>query len=62
MIFHWASQVVLGVKNLLASAGYIRDVSLIPGLGVSPGGGHESHPSILAGNFPWAEKPGRLQS
>ena len=35
-----ASQVVLVVKNLPANAGDIRDMSLIPGLGRSPGGGH----------------------
>ena len=35
-----ASQVVLVVKNLPASAGDIRDVGSIPGLGRSPGGGH----------------------
>ena len=34
------SQVVLVVKNLLASAGHIRDVGSIPGLGRSHGGGH----------------------
>ena len=28
------------VKNLLASAGDVRDVGLIPGLGRFPGGGH----------------------
>ena len=28
------------VKNLPASAGYIRDVGSIPGWGRSPGGGH----------------------
>ena len=28
------------VKNLPASAGYMRDVGLIPGSGRSPGGGH----------------------
>ena len=36
----WASQVVLGVQNAPAKAGDIRDMSLIPGLGRSPGGGH----------------------
>ena len=36
----WASQVALVVKNLPASAGHIRDVRSIPGLGGSPGGGH----------------------
>ena len=35
-----ASQVVLVVKNLLASAGDRRDVGLIPGLGRFPGEGH----------------------
>ena len=35
-----ASQVVLVVKNLLASAGDIRDAGLIPGSGRSLGGGH----------------------
>ena len=33
-------QVVLVVKNLPANVGDIRDVSLIPGSGRSPGGGH----------------------
>ena len=32
--------VALVVKNLPANAGDIRDASLIPGLGRSPGGGH----------------------
>ena len=35
-----ASQVVLVVKNPLASAADVRDMGLIPGLGRSPGGGH----------------------
>ena len=34
----WASQVALVVKNPLANAGDIREVSSIPGLGRSPGG------------------------
>ena len=34
------SQVALVVKNLPANAGDIRDASLIPGLGRSPGGGY----------------------
>ena len=37
---YWASQVVLVVKNLLASTGDVRDMDSIPGLGRSPGGGH----------------------
>ena len=36
----WASQVALVVKNPPANAGDIRDVSLIPGSGRFPGGGH----------------------
>ena len=40
MYIRRASQVVLVVKNLPASAGDIRDVDLIPGSGRSPGGGH----------------------
>ena len=35
-----ASQVAPVVKNPPANAGDIRDVGLIPGLGISPGGGH----------------------
>ena len=35
-----ASQVALVVKNLPASAGDVRDMGLIPGLGRSPEGGH----------------------
>ena len=35
-----ASQVALAVKNLLGSAGDLRDVGLIPGWGRSPGGGN----------------------
>ena len=38
----WAPQVVLVVKNLPASAGDIKDMGLIPGLGRSPGGGHNN--------------------
>ena len=41
-ILKWASQVQLVVKNLLASAGDIRDVGSVPGLGRCPGGGHNN--------------------
>ena len=37
-----ASQVVLAVKNLPVNAGDQRDVGSIPGLGRSPGGGHDN--------------------
>ena len=36
------SQVALVVKNPPGSAGDIRDTDLIPGLGRSPGGGHDN--------------------
>ena len=39
-VYSRASQVVLVVKNLLASAGDERDVGSVPELGRSPGGGH----------------------
>ena len=35
---------VLVVKNLPANVGEIRDVGWIPGLGRSPGGGHDNPP------------------
>ena len=36
----YESQMALGVKNLPANAGNIRDTASIPGLERSPGGGH----------------------
>ena len=46
-------------KNLLASAG---DVSSIPGLGRSLGGGNGTiHSSIFAWRIPWTQEPVRLQ-
>ena len=38
----WVSQVALRVKTPPAHAGDTKDVSLIPGLGRSPGGGHNN--------------------
>ena len=38
----WASRVALVIKNPPANAGDIRDTSLIPRLGSSPGGGHSN--------------------
>ena len=38
------SQVALVVRNLPASAGDIRDLGSIPGLGSSPGGGQGNPP------------------
>ena len=60
----WASQVVLVVKNLPTNAGDIKALSLIPGLGRDPGGGHGNplqysglenphRQRSLAGYSPW---------
>ena len=48
------------VKNPLVNAGDIRDVSSIPGLGKSSGGGHGKKSSILAWRIQWTEEPGGL--
>ena len=77
MYLLWASQVVLVVKNLPASAGDVRDVGSTPGSGRSPEEGMATHSNILAWRIPmdrggcqgiflleipWAVKPGGLQS
>ena len=43
IILYWASQLALVVKNPDVNSRGIRDMGLIPGLGRSPGGGHD-HP------------------
>ena len=48
------------VKNSSANARKPGDVSLITGLGRSPGGGHATHSSILAWRTQWTEEPGRV--
>ena len=57
-----ASQVALVVKNLLASAGVLRDVGSIPESGRSLGEGNATHSSILARRIAWTGEPDRLQS
>ena len=52
----WASQVVLVVKNLLVSAGDLRDMGSVPGSGRSPGGGMATGSSIPAWEIPWTEE------
>ena len=47
------------VKSLPANAG---DPGSITGPGISPGGGHGNHSSILAWGIPRTEEPGGLQS
>jgi len=39
-----------------------KEVSLVLGLGRSPGGENGTHSSILAWRIPWTEEPGGLQS
>ena len=66
-IIHRASQVALVLKNPPDNPGHLRDESFIPGLGRSPGGGHDNplHYSCLenphgqrrlAGYSPWGHK------
>ena len=58
---HGASQVILGVKNLPANAGDVRDVGLIPGWEDPLEEEMATHSSILAWRIPWTGEPGRLQ-
>ena len=48
------------VKHPPASAGDLRDMGSIPGLGRSSGEGMATHSSILAWIIPWTEEPSRL--
>ena len=52
----------LMVKNPPVNAEEIRDMSLIPGLERSSGGGHSHNSSILSWRIPWTEGAGGLQS
>ena len=40
LYIYWASQLALVAKNLSANSGNIRDMGLICGLGICPGGRH----------------------
>ena len=57
-----ASQVVLVVKNPPVNAGDIRDTSLIPVSGRSPGGGHSNALQYSCLRIPWTEESGGTQS
>ena len=57
-----ASQVVLVVKKLLASAGDVRHSGSIPGQKDPLQEDEQTHSSVLAWSIPWTEEPGRLQS
>ena len=54
-----AFQVALVLKNPPANAGDIRDLGLIPGSGISPGGGHGNPLQYSCLGIPWTEEPGR---
>ena len=47
---------------LPANARDTGEVRLVPGLRRSLGGVNANHSSILAGQIPWTEEPGGLQS
>ena len=51
----------LVVKNLPASAGDIRHMGSIPGLGRSSGGGHSNPLQYSCLENSWTEEPGGLQ-
>ena len=57
------AKVELVVKKSPANnAGDIRDASLMPGWGRSPGGGNGNDSTTLVWSIPWTEEPGGLQS
>ena len=62
LLANWGSHMALVVKNPPANAGDVRDASLIPRSGRSPGGGQGNPLHILAWRIPWTEEPGGLQS
>ena len=54
---------VVVVKNLPANSGDLRDACLIPGSGISPGGGHDNPLQHSCLENPMnREEPGGLQS
>ena len=62
LLYIWASQVVLVVKNPPASAGNTRDVGLMPGSEIPLEKEMVNHSSVLARKIPWTEQSGGLQS
>ena len=57
-----ASHMTRWVNNLSANAGDSRNMSLIPGLRRSSGGGNRNPVQYLAWVIQWTEEPGGLQS
>ena len=62
MVYHWASQMALVLKNPPANAEGIRDMGSIHGLGRSSGGGDGNPLQYSCLENPWTEEPGGLQS
>ena len=52
----------LSDKESTYSAGVAGDAGSIPGLGRSPGGGHDNPLQYSYWRIPWIEEPGGLQS
>ena len=52
------SKVVLGVKNMTANAGDMREAGSVPGLEDPLEEGVSTHSSILAWRIPWTEELG----
>ena len=52
----------MGLRNVPANAGDIRDTGSIPGLGRSPGERNGNPLVFLPRESPWTEEPGGLQS
>ena len=55
----WGFPACLDGKESACNA---EDPGSIPGSGISPGEGKETHSSILAWRIPWTEDPDGLQS
>ena len=49
-------------KEFPCNAGDTGDVGLVPGSGISPGGGNENPLQYSCLEIPWTEKPGGPQS
>ena len=61
LIFSWACQVALVVKNPLANAGDMRDSGSIPGSGRSPGEWNNNTLQYSCLGYPMDREPGGLQ-
>ena len=61
-VLNWKEDFGRKYQDLPVNEGDAGDMGFIPGSGRCPGGGMETHSSILAGKIPWTEKPDRLQS